>query len=207
VQVWLLDQESFLKKGELENSEPFDADPTFSVQQAIAQIQTSFANWRLQRPWLDPTQMQPMYAQSSQRSVLEMQSFSTRPAGRSIPASKVEFIGEGLARDYIYLSHLGLSLWNEEVGRWRTTTYLNFSNTDDQNFQIELGLQLSSPLNEEEWKSFERYSDSAQMSRFGEDAFSFRLQHTSDGVVTIRVTFLEERRRSVSARATPALQR
>ena len=207
VHIWLLDQESFLKKGELENSEPFDADPTFSVQEAIAQIQTSFANWRLQRPWLDRTQMQPMYAQSSQRSVLEMQSFSTRPAGRSIPASKVEFIGEGLARDYVYLAHLGSSRWNEEFGRWRTTTYLDFSGTDDQNFQVEMGLQLSSPLSGEEWKSFEQYSDSALMSRFGEDTFRFRLQQTPDGVVTIRVIFLEERRRPVITTATPALQR
>jgi hypothetical protein len=196
VHIWLLDQDSFLMKGELENSEPFDASPTFSADEAIAQIQKSFASSRVRRPWLDLTQTQPIYSQGSQRPVLEMQSFSTRSTDRLTPASKVEYIGEGLARDYIYLSHLGLSVWGEEFGKWRKMTYLDFSYSDDQNFQVEMGLQLSSPLSEEEWRSFEQYSDSAQMSRFGEDTFSFKLQHTPDGVVTIRVTFLEEKRRS-----------
>jgi hypothetical protein len=196
VHIWLLDQESFLKKGQLENSEPFDPDPTFSDQQGIEQIQRSFTNWRLQRPWLDRTEVLPIYSQSSRRSVLEMQRFSTVSRERSTPASKIEYIGEGLARDYIYLSHLGLSDLDEAPGQLRPMTHLDFSHSNDQNFQVEMGLQLSSPLSEEEWKSFEQYSDSAQMSRFGEDTFSFRMQHAPNGVVTIRVTFLEERRRS-----------
>jgi len=194
--LWLLDQKSFLEKGALENEESFESEPVFSGEQAIAQIQQSFANWRLRRPWFEYAPTQPIYTRRGEEPALEMQSFSPAPKYWSISASKIEYVAEGLARDYIYLLHLGLSRWNPHHQGWRTLTNLGFSWSDDQHFEVTIALQLSSPMSEEDWRAFEQYSNSAQMARFGEETFRFQIQQGQDGVVSISVTFLEEKGRS-----------
>ena len=196
VELWLLDQDSFWEKGKLENEEPFDSKPTLLGDQAIVQIQQSFSNWRLRRPWFEYAPPQLIYSRDWEGTVVEMQRYSYVPESWSISAARIEYVAEGLARDYIYLSHMGLARWNPYREGARTLTNLEFLWSDDQHFEVTMTLQLSSPMSEEYWKAFEQYSNSAQMARFGEDSFRFKFQQDQDGVVSISVTFLEEGRRS-----------